>query len=111
MSNVKKSEAYFKAYPKVDAFHVTSDGSFFPEENKSMAESHQRSLKKGKIEVITRKEAGVSASDEMILPEGEPSKEWKNDELKSYMAEKSIEFEDSDKKADLLDKIEATNNQ
>ncbi len=106
MSNVKKSAPYFNAYPKVDAFYVTSDGSFFPEENKSMAESHQRLLKKGKVEVITRNEAGVS-DDETTTPEGEPSKDWKNDDLKAYMSKNSIAFEDSDKKADLLDKIEA----
>jgi len=111
MSNIKKSVAYFKAYPKVDAFFAASDGSFFPEGNKSMAESHQRGLKKGKIELITRKEAGVSAESDNAFPEGDPTIDWKVAELKAYMEENSVAFEDSDKKADLLDKIEATSNQ
>jgi hypothetical protein len=42
---VAESKQYFDAYPNAKTFYVTSDGMFFEADNKSQAESHQRSLK------------------------------------------------------------------
>ncbi len=48
----KRIEPYFKAYPKCDVFYRTSDGQVFRE--KSLAQNHQRTLKKGELKIIKR---------------------------------------------------------
>lgn len=68
---------YFESYPKAGAFYVTSDGNFFSEEKKSMADSHERSLgKKGKskAQLLTRKEFEADLKTEQAETSKKPAK-------------------------------------
>lgn len=98
----QESKAYFKAYPKEDAFLTTGDGNFFPASKASQAKSYEKQSK-GKLITITREEAEASKSntapppakgneppkgkDAVLVPEGDPSKDWTKDQLIAYGAQ------------------------
>lgn len=105
---IEKAKPYFNNYRNVDGFYVTTDGQFFIK--KSDAYSHQVSLNKGnkkaaKPEYVTRedvegKSAAATDNNDVVIPEGAPDKNWKNDDIKAYLTNKGIEFEtDANKKA------------
>ncbi len=48
----KLAGEYKKLYPDNKTFHITSDKQVFLEKNKGDAESHQRSLKEGKVTTV-----------------------------------------------------------
>lgn len=60
-------------------------------------------------EQITNPKAwGKSAKDEPAaaeFPEGDPSEDWKVDELKAYAASKKIDLGDASRKADIVSAI------
>ena len=45
-------EPYIKAYPDNKVFYRTNDGQVFLDNARHLAENHQRSLKKGKLETL-----------------------------------------------------------
>ena len=113
-NTIEKAKPYFDHYKDAEAFYVTTDGQFFAEPKKGLADSHERSLDKkgkGKAQLITRKEveSGEVTNAIQELPEGLPSEKWKTDQIKIYLEKENIAFDSKDKKADLLQKIEVAN--
>ncbi len=51
---------YFDAYPNINQFHFTSDGLAFTK--KEIAESHQKTLRKGMVETVDKKNVGKNAN-------------------------------------------------
>ena len=56
------ASAYFPSYPKVNAFHITSDGMVF--ENETHADNHARTMKDDKVHKIERPQSDESEDDE-----------------------------------------------
>lgn len=83
---LKEAKSYFDAYPKEQEIHTTGDGNFFLNSNKSAAKTHERQTK-GELMTITRSEVEATdgqAKQDVVIPEGEPSKEWTREELFAY---------------------------
>jgi hypothetical protein len=96
---IEDSKSYFKKYPKDNKVLTIGDGNFFLESNKSAAKTYAKQNKKDLI-TITREDAGVESDaktadskkaktsdtkkDEVVIPEGDPSKSWTKDELIAY---------------------------
>lgn len=86
---IKEAKGYFKKYPKAGVIYTTGDGNFFLESNLSAAKTHAKQQKE-KLKEIHREEVeGTTESkktdkDPVVIPEGEPSKEWTKDQLIAY---------------------------
>ena len=106
---VALSKQYFEAHPNEEVFYATPDGMFFTNASKGDANNHANHLKAA-LETIKRSEISALAEtggepSEIKYPDGEPSEAWKVAELKAFMTEKNIAFEDKDTKTILLEKI------
>lgn len=107
---IEAAKPYFKSYPKVNTFYVTSDGMFFTPENRNAGVDHANKLKTPLVPISRKDIEDVVDSLSDRNPKGEakdiPTDKWKNDDIKKYMLDKGIGFEEEDTKKVLLEKIE-----
>lgn len=100
---VKAAPGYFKSYPKEDVFYATSDGNFFLGKDKTLAESHGRTIGEEPVKLERKDFEGGT----VVIPEGDPTADWTKEQLLAYGAAKFPDLKLSKKAGvdNLLEKL------
>lgn len=103
----EKAKGYFENYPTEKIFYVTTDGQFFTEKNKGAAYDHQNRIKPSeKPNVVKRNNLEASVENHTEGSESiTPDKSWKNDDIKAWMDDHQIDYQENDTKKVMLQKI------
>lgn len=97
------ADEMFKYHDTVDTFYCTEDGQFFTKKNHADFHAREEGLKKPTM--FSRNGNEEKEPEGAELPEGSPSKTWKVDQIREWMTENKIAFDEGDTKAKLLEKI------
>jgi hypothetical protein len=96
-----KAKQIFERYSEVKTvYRVAGTRIYFT--SKDGAEKHVET-EGGELILIQRADVFPKEND----ADGLPDKNWKNDQIKSWMEDNEIEFTQQDTKSTLLDKVEA----